>query len=89
MITAGCLALAAPSPLHPKARTARRPISLRSTQMSTYVHQELARAHLQQRLRESERQRLATSVVRLAKARRASRRAERRVEQASLRLLAG
>lgn len=54
--------------------------------MSSYVHHEVARAHLDRRLHEAERQRLAAYVVRLAKARRASRRAERAAEQAQLRL---
>ena len=54
--------------------------------MSHVMHEQLARAHLHQRLENAERQRLAAYVVRLAKARRATRRAERAHEQARLRL---
>jgi hypothetical protein len=60
--------------------------SIRSTQMSHLLHEDLARAHLQARLRQAERQRLADYVVRVAKARRQAGRAERRLEQAQLRL---
>lgn len=54
--------------------------------MSHVMHEQLARAHLHQRLQNAERQRLAAYVVRLAKARRASQRAERAHERARLRL---
>ncbi len=90
MITAGSVAIAAlpssASTPHPTTGAQRRPITIRSTRMSHHLHEELARAHLERRLHEAERQRLAAYVVRLAKARRASRRAERAAEQAQLRL---
>jgi len=50
------------------------------------MHEDLARAHLSHRLADAERQRLAFHVVRVAKARRAARRADRAREQAQLRL---
>lgn len=54
--------------------------------MSHLLHEELARAHLQQRLAQAERQRLADYVVRVAKARRHAVRARRDFERAQLRL---
>ena len=63
-----------------------RQITIRSTQMSHLLHEELARAHLQQRLAQAERQRLADYVVRVAKARRHAQRRRRQLEQAQLRL---
>jgi hypothetical protein len=65
--------------------------TLRSTAMSYQLHEDLARAQLSQRLRQAERQRLGVYVVRLARARRASERAElaARRAQLRLRLLAG
>jgi hypothetical protein len=60
--------------------------SIRSTQMSHLLHEDLARAHLQARLRQAERQRLADYVVRVARARRQAGRAERRLQLAELRL---
>lgn len=63
-----------------------RQITIRSTQMSHLLHEELARAHMQQRLEQAERQRLADHVVRLAKARRHAVRARRDLERAQLRL---
>jgi hypothetical protein len=63
-----------------------RQITIRSTQMSHVLHEELARAHMQQRLAQAERQRLADYVVRVAKARRHAQRARRQLEQAQLRL---
>ena len=61
-------------------------ITIRSTQMSHLLHEDLARAHLQARLQQAERQRLADHVVRVAKARRQASRARRQLEQAQLRL---
>ena len=63
-----------------------RPISLRSTEMSHVLHEELARAHIQQRLQRAERAREVAHHVRLAKARRSAQRAERAAERAQLRL---
>jgi hypothetical protein len=62
------------------------PISIRSTEMSYLMHQELARVHLQQKLASAERARLAAHVARVAKARRDSQRALRAAERAQLRL---
>ena len=50
------------------------------------MHEELASAHLHDRLRQAERQRLVLYAVRLAKARRAARRAERAHQRAQHRL---
>jgi hypothetical protein len=63
-----------------------RQITIRSTQMSHLLHEELARAHMQQRLAQAERQRLADYVVRVARARRHAVRARRDLERAQLRL---
>jgi hypothetical protein len=60
--------------------------SIRSTQMSQLLHEDLARAHLQARLQQAERQRLADYVVRVARARRQAGRAQRRLQHAQLRL---
>ncbi len=54
--------------------------------MSHVMHDQLARAHLHQRLQYAERQRLAAYVVRLAKARRLAQRAEQAHLQARLRV---
>ena len=54
--------------------------------MSHLLYEDLARAHLQQRLADAERQRLADYVVRVAKARRQASRARRQLERAQLRL---
>jgi hypothetical protein len=54
--------------------------------MSHVLYEELARAHLEQRLAQAERQRLADYVVRVARARRQARRARRRLDRAQLRL---
>jgi len=66
--------------------TTTRQITIRSTQMSHLLHEDLARAHLEQRLAQAERQRLANYVVRVARARRLARRASRQLDQAQLRL---
>lgn len=50
------------------------------------MHEELARAHLHERLRQAEQQRQVLYAVRLAKARRAARRAEQAHQRAQLRL---
>jgi hypothetical protein len=50
------------------------------------MHEDLARAHLSQRLASAERARLAAHVKRVAKARRDSQRAQRAAERAQLRL---
>jgi hypothetical protein len=50
------------------------------------LHEELARAHMQQRLTQAERQRLADHVVRVARARRQAARARRHLDQAQVRL---
>ena len=63
-----------------------RSTTIRSTQMSHVLHEELARAHLSQRLAQAERQRLADHVVRVARARRQAGRARRHLERAQLRL---
>ena len=63
-----------------------RPTSLRSTHMQQLMHEDLARAHLNERLADAERQRLAQYVVRLARARRHANRARRQAEQVQLRL---
>jgi hypothetical protein len=63
-----------------------RPTSLRSTDMQQLMHEDLARAHLNQRLADAERERLAQYVVRLARARRHANRARRQAEQVQLRL---
>ncbi|GAB3594617.1 hypothetical protein GCM10027446_18770 [Angustibacter peucedani] len=63
-----------------------RPTSLRSAQMQQLLHEDLARAHLDQRLADAAQQRLAHYVVRLARARRAQKRARRHAEQVQLRL---
>ena len=60
--------------------------SSRSTHMQQLMHEDLARAHLNQRLADAERQRLAQYVVRLARARRHANRARRQAEQVQLRL---
>ena len=59
--------------------------------MSHLLHEDLARAHLEQRLAQAERQRLANYVLRVAKARRQARRAGRQLDRAQhrLRLLNG
>ncbi len=67
-------------------RPTARQITIRSTQMSHLMHEDLARAHLSHRLQEAERQRLANYVVRVARARRQASKARRRAEQAQLRL---
>jgi hypothetical protein len=67
-------------------RGTTRQITIRSTQMSHVLHEELARAHLQQRLAQAERQRLADYVVRVSRARRQARRARRQLDRAQLRL---
>lgn len=54
--------------------------------MSHLMHEDLARAHLSQRLASAERARLAAHVKRVAKARRDSQRAQRAAERAQLRL---
>ena len=74
---------------HPYRGTDRgnvRQITIRSTQMSHLLHEELARAHMQQRLAQAERQRLADYVVRVAKARRHALRARRQLDRAQLKL---
>jgi len=63
-----------------------RPTSLRSAHMQQLMHEDLARAHLSQRLAEAEEQRLAQYVVRLARARKHQRRARRQAEAVQLRL---
>ena len=78
MIAAGALI--------PTTTTVTGPITPRSSPMHQLMHADLARAHLHERLADAERQRLAAYVVRVAKARRAARRAERAREQAQLRL---
>jgi len=72
--------------LIPATTTLTGPITPRSSPMHQLMHADLARAHLHERLADAERQRLAAYVVRVAKARRAARRAERAREQAQLRL---
>lgn len=61
-------------------------MSIRSTDMSQLLSEDLARAHLNQRLANAERARLAAHVVRVAKARRHSQKAVRAAERAQLRL---
>jgi hypothetical protein len=68
------------------ARDTSRQITIRSTQMSHFLHEDLARAHLEQRLAQAERQRLAAYVVRVARARRQASRARRQLDRAQLRL---
>ena len=85
MITAARAADAIPTPVATGPHTTG-PIALRSTSMQQLIHEDLARAHLSQRLADAEEQRLATYVVRLARARRQARRARRHAEQAQLRL---
>ena len=63
-----------------------RPLSSRSTQMQQLMHEDLARAHLQQKLAEAERERLGLYVLRLARARRQQRKARQHAEQVQLRL---
>ena len=78
-----------PDPTDPRRGTdsaAPVQITIRSTQMSHLLHEDLARAHLQQRLEQAERQRLADYVVRVARARRQANRAQRHLERAQLRL---
>jgi hypothetical protein len=70
----------------PAGRTPTRQIMIRSTQMNTLLHQDLARLHLDHRLEQAERQRLADYVVRVARARRHAVRARRRAERAQVRL---
>jgi hypothetical protein len=67
-------------------RGTTRQITIRSTQMSHLLHEDLARAHLEQRLAQAERQRLANYVLRVARARRQARRAGRQLDRAQLRL---
>ena len=67
-------------------RGTTRQITIRSTQMSHLLHEDLARAHLEQRLAQAERQRLANYVLRVARARRQARRASRQLDHAQLRL---
>ena len=74
---------------HPASGTDRgttRQITIRSTQMSHLLHEDLARAHLEERLAQAERQRLANYVVRVARARRQASRASRQLHRAQLRL---
>lgn len=78
MITAAALATSVTSP--------NGTTTIRSTAMSHQMHEDLARAQLSQRLRQAERQRLGVYVARLAKARRASQRAEVAATRAQLRL---
>ncbi|HET8616434.1 MAG TPA: hypothetical protein VFL94_12980 [Actinomycetales bacterium] len=54
--------------------------------MSHVLHEDLARAHLSQRLANAERARLAARAARVAKARRESQKAVRAAERAQLRL---
>jgi hypothetical protein len=61
-------------------------MSIRSTDMSYLLHEDLARAHLNDKLANAERARLAAHVVRVAKARRHSQKAVRAAERAQLRL---
>jgi hypothetical protein len=63
-----------------------RPTPIRSTDMSSVMAQDLARAQLNPRLASAERARLASHVVRVAKARRESQRKLRAAERAQLRL---
>ncbi len=72
--------------LTPQRQATTRPTSLRSAQMQQLLHEDLARAHLGQRLADVEQQRLAHYVVRLARARRQAKRAQRNAEQVQLRL---
>ncbi len=72
--------------LAPMRQGTTRPTSLRSAQMYQLLHEDLARAHLDQRLADAEQQRLAHYVVRLARARRQAKRARRNAEQVQLRL---
>jgi hypothetical protein len=68
----------------PKPTT--RPTCLRSSEMSQLMYEDLARAHLNERLAQAEQARLSLYVVRLARARRRARKARRQVDQAQLRL---
>jgi hypothetical protein len=54
--------------------------------MSHLLYEDLARAHQRQRLANAERERMASHVRRVAKARRDSQRALRAAERAQLRL---
>jgi len=67
-------------------RQGTRPTSLRSSQMQQLLHEDLARAHLSQRLADAERARLGLYVLRLARARKQQRKARRHAEQVQLRL---
>ena len=67
-------------------RQGTRPSSLRSAQMQQLMHEDLARAHLNQRLADAERERLGRYVLRLARARKQQRKARRHAEQVQLRL---
>ena len=67
-------------------RGTSRQITIRSTQMSHLLHEDLARAHLEQRLAQAERERLATYVARVTRARRQASRARRQLDRAQLRL---
>ena len=82
-------AVSIPDPSDPRRSTepaASVQNSIRSTQMSHLLHEDLARAHLQARLQQAERQRLADYVVRVARARRQASRAQRQLDRAQLRL---
>jgi hypothetical protein len=63
-----------------------RPTPIRSTDMSYVMAHDRARAQLNPRLASAERARLASHVVRVAKARRESQRKLRAAERAQLRL---
>ena len=67
-------------------RQGNRRTSLRSTQMQQLLHEDLARAHLSQKLADAQNERLGLYVLRLAKARKAQRKARRHAEQVQLRL---
>ncbi|GAB3687857.1 hypothetical protein [Angustibacter aerolatus] len=67
-------------------RRPARQITIRSTQMSHLMHEDLARAQLERRLQQAEQARLATYVVRVARARRQAAKARRQAEQAQLRV---
>ncbi|WP_426562160.1 hypothetical protein ACPPVT_16615 [Angustibacter sp. McL0619] len=54
--------------------------------MYQLMHEDLARAHLNQRLAEAERERLGLYVLRLARARRKQRKARQHAEKAQLQL---
>ena len=63
-----------------------RPITFRSSTMSHLIHEDLARAHLAQRIELAQHEREALRLARIERAQRRARRAQRTAERAHQRL---